>query len=90
MFFEVLSSVLGNAWRFFTDVNIPSTDIPFSAFLLATMLIRFSIWLFGFVTGGGIRGASYGKSSNARRKQMTAGEKRFAQDASNRTSYTQL
>jgi hypothetical protein len=68
MFYDILSSTFGNVWRLFTSVTIPSTDIPFSAFFLALMLIRFSLWLLGYVTGGGIRGEVYGKPSDARDK----------------------
>ena len=81
MFFEVLESIIGNVWRLFTSITIPSTDIPFSAFVLALMLIRFSIWLFSFVAGGGITSTGYGKPEKVKRMKFRSYRRSFNSNA---------
>ena len=62
---EVSENIFGNIWELFLSVKVPGLDISFAALLIALFLIRFSIRLFGFVSGfTGMSGADYGKAAD--------------------------
>jgi hypothetical protein len=81
-FYQIFSSMISNVWRLFTSITIPSTDIPFSAFVLALMLIRFSIWMFTTAAGGGFGKSSYGKPAKPKKKEKVSPYRRPFNDHS--------
>ena len=50
---DVLGSLFGSVWKFFTDVNVPGLNIPYSALLVAVILIRLSVALVSNGLGAG-------------------------------------
>ena len=62
---DVISTVFGGVWDMLLGVKVPGLDVSFAAFFIALFLIRFSIWLFHFVSGlGGMSSADYGRAAN--------------------------
>lgn len=65
---QVAGNFFGNIWTMLLSVNVPGLDVPFAAFLVAVFLIRFSIRIFGFLTGFGLNGGDYGRAANLAEK----------------------
>ena len=73
---EVSENFFGNIWELFLAVKVPGLDISFAAFLIALFLIRFSIRLFGFVSGfTGMNGGDYGRAATLAEKYKNDREK---------------
>lgn len=65
---QVAKNFFGNIWTMLLSVDVPGLDVPFAAFVVAVFLIRFSIRIFGFLSGFGLSGADYGRAGNALEK----------------------
>lgn len=65
---QVAKNFFGNIWTMFLSVDVPGLDVPFAAFLIAIFLIRFSIRIFGYLTGFGLNGGDYGRAANLAEK----------------------
>lgn len=65
---QVAKNFFGNIWTMLLSVDVPGLDVPFAAFVVAVFLIRFSIRIFGFISGFGFSGADYGRAGNAAEK----------------------
>ncbi len=81
---QVAKNFFGNIWTMLLSVDVPGLDVPFAAFLVAVFLIRFSIRIFGFISGFGLSGADYGRAGtvaekykNDRAKGLAGGEFKF-------------
>lgn len=61
---QVAKNFFGNIWTLLLKVDVPGLDVPFAAFLVAIFLIRFSIRIFGYLTGFGLNGAGYGRAAD--------------------------
>ena len=56
---EILEFLFASIWRFFTGVNVPGLNVPFSALLVGVILARFSVALLS----GGLR---FGNGTSSR------------------------
>jgi len=66
---SIISSFFDNVWRLFTRVDVPGLGVPFSALVVALLIINFSIKVFGLITGyGGVGGSDYGRASTGIKK----------------------
>lgn len=65
---QVAKNFFGNIWTMLLSVDVPGLDVPFAAFIIAVFLIRFSIRIFGFISGFGLNGGDYGRAGNAAEK----------------------
>lgn len=81
---QVAKNFFGNIWTMLLSVDIPGLDVPFAAFLVAVFLIRFSIRIFGFISGFGLNGGDYGRAGtvaekykNDRAKSLAGKESKF-------------
>lgn len=62
---QVAKNFFGNIWTMLLKVDVPGLDVPFAALLVAIFLIRFSIRIFGYLTGFGLSGTDYGRATDA-------------------------
>lgn len=62
---QVAKTFFGNIWTMLLSVDVPGLDVPFAAFLVAIFLIRFSIRIFGYLTGFGLSGTDYGRAADS-------------------------
>ncbi len=69
---QVAKNFFGNIWTMFLSVDVPGLDVPFAAFLIAVFLIRFSIRIFGFISGFGLNGSDYGRATDSVDRLRTA------------------
>ncbi len=60
---QVAKNFFGNIWTMLLSVDVPGLGVPFAAFLVAVFLIRFSIRIFGFITGFHVNGGDYGRAA---------------------------
>lgn len=65
---QVAKNFFGNIWTMFLSVDVPGLGVPFAAFVVAVFLIRFSIRIFGFISGFGLSGADYGRAGTVAEK----------------------
>lgn len=65
---QVAKNFFGNIWTMLLSVDVPGLDVPFAAFIVAVFLIRFSIRIFGFISGFGLSGADYGRAGTVAEK----------------------
>lgn len=65
---EVTKNFFGNVWDLLLSVDVPGVGVSFAAFLVAVFLIRFSIRLFGFISGFGMSGGDYGRAATTAEK----------------------
>ena len=70
---DIIKAILVPVWSVFTDNNVPGLDVPFSAFLIAGIIISLSIAVvkYGFGFGGG---TSY-RSGSARNPKISENRK---------------
>lgn len=61
---EIVQSVFGAAWGFFSDVTVPGLGVSFGFLLIAFILIKLSVAVFHAATGSGGSGYRSGSSSN--------------------------
>jgi len=75
---QVAKNFFGNIWTMFLNVDVPGLDVPFAAFLIAVFLIRFSIRIFGFISGFSLNSSDYGRTADGadRLKSAVKWEKR--------------
>lgn len=52
---DIIKAIIAPVWSIFTDNNVPGLDVPFSAWLIAGVIVSFSIAVIrhGFGFGGG-------------------------------------
>lgn len=52
---DIIKAILVPVWSIFTDNNVPGLGVPFSTFLIAGIIVSFSIAIvkYGFGFGGG-------------------------------------
>lgn len=62
---QVAKTFFGNVWTMLLKVEVPGLDVPFAAFLIAVFLMRFSIRIFGYLSGFGLNGADYGRATDS-------------------------
>lgn len=62
---EVTNTVFGGVWKLLLGVEFPGIGVSIAAVVVALVLIRFSIRIFGFFTGFHAGGGDYGRASNA-------------------------
>lgn len=65
---ETAKAFFHNVWELFLTVNVPGLDVSFAALLIALFLIRFSLRIFGYLTGFGMSGGDYGKAATTAEK----------------------
>lgn len=66
MLSDTISTIFHGVWKLFLNTDVPGLDVSFAAFFIALFLIRFSIFLFHFVSGlGGMGASDYGRAANA-------------------------
>jgi len=53
---EIVQNIFGAVWHFFTDVNVPGLNIPYSWLLIGVILIKLSITILqhSLGIGGGV------------------------------------
>ena len=62
---EVISTVFGGIWKIMVGVEVPGLGVSIAAFSVALLLMRFSIFLFHFISGlGGMSAGDYGRGAN--------------------------
>ena len=62
---EVANAVFGGVWKLLLGVEFPGIGVSIADVVVALILIRFSIRIFGFFTGFGMSSGDYGRASNA-------------------------
>jgi len=75
---QVAKNFFGNIWEMLLSVDVPGLDVPFAAFVVAVFLIRFSIRLFGFISGFGMSGGDYGRAATTAEKYKNDRDKALA------------
>lgn len=60
---EIAKTVFGAIWKMFVNTQVPGLNVSFAALAIALFIIRFSISLFGMISGIG-GGADYGRAAN--------------------------
>lgn len=81
---DVASALFGGVWRLLLETEFPGIGVSVAGVAVALVLIRFSIRIFGFLTGFGISGGDYGRASEAIDKAKVAYDKKKAQDFAKR------
>ena len=73
---DVLGSLFGSIWKFFTDVTVPGLNVPYSALLVAVILIRLSVALVsnGLGAGNNGTGTRSGSSRNVKISDKRKGD----------------
>lgn len=62
---EIAKTVFGAIWKMFVNTQVPGLNVSFAALAIALFIIRFSISLFGLISGiGGMGSADYGRAAN--------------------------
>lgn len=69
---QVAKNIFGNIWTMLLSVDVPGLDVPFAAFVVAVFLIRFSIRIFGFISGFGLNSGDYGRAADLTDKARVA------------------
>lgn len=69
---QVAKSFFSNIWELLLSVDVPGLGVPFAAFLVAVFLIRFSIRIFGFISGFGMGSSDYGRVADMTDKARVA------------------
>lgn len=69
---QVAKNFFGNIWTMLLSVDVPGLDVPFAAFIVAVFLIRFSIRIFGFISGFGLNSGDYGRAADLADKGRVA------------------
>ncbi len=65
---DVASALFGGVWRLLLETDFPGLGVSIAAVSVALVLIRFSIRIFGFLTGFGMSGGDYGRAASAAEK----------------------
>lgn len=62
---DIIKTVFGGIWDIMLNVDVPGLGVSIAAFSIALFLIRFSIFLFHFVSGlGGMGMSDYGRGAD--------------------------
>lgn len=72
---EVAQAVFGGVWKLLLNTDFPGIGVSIASVAVSLVLIRFSIRVFGFLTGFGMGGGDYGRASNAVDKYKAARDK---------------
>lgn len=73
---DVASAIFGGVWRLLLETDFPGVGVSVAAVAVALVLIRFSIRIFGFLTGFGMSSGDYGRAANAAEKAKHEYERR--------------
>lgn len=65
---EVGKSIFSGIWELCLHTDFPGLDVSIAAVIVALLLIRLSIKVFGYLTGFGLSGGDYGKAANMAEK----------------------
>lgn len=75
---EVAKSIFSGIWELCLHTDFPGLDVSIAAVIVALLLIRLSIKVFGYLTGFGMNGGDYGRAANIAEKYKNDREKSLA------------
>lgn len=65
---EVAKSIFSGIWELCLHTDFPGLGVSIAAVIVALLLIRLSIKVFGYLTGFGVNGGDYGRAANIAEK----------------------
>lgn len=72
---DAISFIFTAVWRFFTDVEVPGLGVPFSALLIAVILVRLSVTLVSSGLGFGNSSGTSTRSASTRNAKISDARK---------------
>lgn len=64
----VAKSIFGGVWDLCLHTEFPGLHVSIAAVIIAVLLIRLSIRVFGYLTGFGLNGGDYGRAATIAEK----------------------
>ena len=65
---DIASTFFGGIWKLLIKTDFPGLGVSIAGVMISILLIRFSIRIFGYLTGFGANGADYGKAADGAEK----------------------
>lgn len=65
---EVAKSVFSGIWDFCLHTDFPGLGVSLAAVIVALLLIRLSLKIFGYLTGFGLNAGDYGRAATMAEK----------------------
>ena len=75
---DVGKAIFSGIWELCLHTDFPGLDVSIAAVIVALLLIRLSIRVFGYLTGFGMSGGDYGRAANIAEKYKNDRQKFLA------------
>ena len=75
---EVAKAIFSGIWDLCLHTDFPGLGVSIAAVIVALLLIRLSIKVFGYLTGFGVNGGDYGRAANIAEKYKNDRQKALA------------
>lgn len=72
---DVAGTFFDGVWTLLIKTDFPGLGVSIAGVMISVLLIRFSISIFGYITGFGASGGDYGRAANAAEKFKNDREK---------------
>lgn len=77
---DVGRAIFSGIWDLCLHTDFPGLDVSIAAVIVALLLIRLSIRVFGYLTGFGMNGGDYGRAANILEKYKSNKQKLKSSD----------